>query len=427
MKYIKIKNQGEIEPQALYLIGASTKKDDCIKIGQFGSGNKYALAYFLRNNYDIHIFAGTKEITITTEKETFRGQDFDVVYIDGVKSSITTEMGKDWKFWQSLREVYCNAIDEGNHSMEFVNEIIPVEGETHFYIQRQTDGSQFFANFDNYFAENKKVLFECKEGKILEKTGKTANIYRRGIKCFETELVSVYDYDFSDIEIEENRLVKFRWQVEEQIWRLVFQCTDKEIIMNILHNLNNDTNIEGQIATYSTLYTNLIGPVFKECMEESRFAPDSFSGLLKPDEVHNHIIIPTKIFKSVRGALTDSQVGDSFKTTHAGSTFRVIEENGLLDKTVLSAIEFLMSVDYPIDYPIKIAIYENDNTCGHAQNGTIYISDKNILKGVQEVANTIIEENIHLKYNVKDATRAFQTAVIDEFINYMKVKSNIIV
>lgn len=51
MKYIRIKNQWLIEPQALHLVGASTKRNDASKIGQFGSGNKYAMAYLLRNNY----------------------------------------------------------------------------------------------------------------------------------------------------------------------------------------------------------------------------------------------------------------------------------------------------------------------------------------------------------------------------------------
>lgn len=37
MKYIRIKNKGLIEPQALHLLGASTKTNDATKIGQFGS------------------------------------------------------------------------------------------------------------------------------------------------------------------------------------------------------------------------------------------------------------------------------------------------------------------------------------------------------------------------------------------------------
>ena len=55
MKYLIITNKGEIEPQALHLVGASTKRGDSSKIGQFGSGNKYALAYLLRNEHEVLI------------------------------------------------------------------------------------------------------------------------------------------------------------------------------------------------------------------------------------------------------------------------------------------------------------------------------------------------------------------------------------
>jgi hypothetical protein len=43
MKYIKIKNNGLIEAQALYLVGASTKRNDSTKIGQFGHSKRQLL------------------------------------------------------------------------------------------------------------------------------------------------------------------------------------------------------------------------------------------------------------------------------------------------------------------------------------------------------------------------------------------------
>lgn len=51
--YLKIENEGTVPVEAFTLIGASSKRDDSSKIGMFGSGNKYALAYLLRNNYGI--------------------------------------------------------------------------------------------------------------------------------------------------------------------------------------------------------------------------------------------------------------------------------------------------------------------------------------------------------------------------------------
>jgi hypothetical protein len=419
MKYIKIKNNGLIEAQALHLVGASTKRNDSSKIGQFGSGNKYALAYLLRNDYQVKVYSGETELSLHTERETFRDMEFDVIFIDNQKTSITTEMGKDWEFWQAIREIYCNAIDEGGCSMDFVQTIQPVESETHFYIDTKKDVMEFVSNYDNYFAFNKKVLFECSYGRILEKTGEKANIYRKGINCFKTDKTSTFDYDFTDIDIDENRLVKYFWQVEEKVWRLIYQCDNKEIILQVLHNSANHEYLEASLSDYSTI-SSAMSDAFKDCLKETRLAPIGYAGLLKPDEVQNHIIIPTKIFQSVRGVLGDNNVGDKFKVNNTGAFYREIESSLLDEATIKKAIEFLKEVKFEMNYSIKTAIFDNKEVMGTVDGENIILSDICIEKGVNEVINTMIEEFIHLKYDVRDETRDFQTAIISEFITYMK-------
>lgn len=422
MKYIKIKNQGEIEPQALHLVGASTKRNDSTKIGQFGSGNKYAIAFLLRNGYSLKVFAGLDEITIETRTETLRDMDFEVIYLNGEKTSITTEMGKDWQFWQAMRELYCNALDEGGYSMDFVQEIVPVEGETHFYIDTKKDVMEFVSNFDNYFAINKKVIFKCATGRIIEKTGDTVNLYRKGIRCFNSPKKSVYDYDFNDINIDENRLISYFWQTEEKIWDLIYQCDNEAVIMSILHHADDHEYIEGCISDVSTISAARMSETFKKLCVSNNFAPSGFAGLLKPDEVHNHIIVPTKVFKSMRGALKDDNVGDKFKVGKHGAIFRPVELSPLQDITLKKAIEFLNEVNYPIDFDIELSIFDDKKVLGMAyqENKTIFLSDICLEKGVNTVVVVLIEEHIHLKYDVKDETRGFQTAVLTDFVSYMK-------
>ncbi len=427
MKYIKIKNNGIIEPEALHLVGASTKRNDSTKIGQFGSGNKYALAYLLRNGYEVKVFGGTKEITIETKKQEWRGSDWNVVYINGEKTSITTEMGKDWKFWQAIREIYCNAMDEGGYTMDFVQEIKPIENETHFYIDTKKDVAEFVSNFDNYFATNKKVLFECSLGRILEKTGTNANIYRKGVKCFMSNKTSVFDYDFNDIDIDENRLVKYFWEVEEKIWGLLYACTKKDVILNVLHNSSNHDYMEGCLSDVSTLNASIVSDEFRECLKSINLAPHGYAGLLKADEVHNHVIVPTKVFKSVRALIGDENVGDKFKVNRKGAMYRDIEITPLYEATINKAKEFLNECDLEIPYTISVAMFDEKELMGCVMNGGILLSDVCLEKGVNEVVNTIIEEYIHLKYNVLDETRAFQTAMITEFISYLKKHNSFLI
>lgn len=421
MKYIKVKNKGLIEPQALYLIGASTKRNDDTKIGQFGSGNKYALAYLLRNGYQVRIFSGTEELILSTKRETFRDIEFDVIHVNNQKTSITTEMGKDWEFWQAIREIYCNAIDEGDCSMDFVQTIEPRENETHFYIDTKQDVLEFVSNYDNYFAFNKKVLFECKDGKILEKTGEKANIYRKGINCFKTSKSSCYDYDFSSITIDENRIVKYFWQVEERIWNLIYQCDNEEVIMKILHNINDSGFIEGTLSDYSNINSSNASEIFKNCIKGNRIAPIGYAGLLKPDEIYNHILIPTRVFNEVRGITTDDNVGDKFKVTRSGAFYRELETTPpLYNSTIKKALDFFIEAKFPISYEIKVAIFDDKAVLGTCSNKTIILSEICVEKGINEVVNSIIEEYIHIKYQVMDETRDFQTAIISEFVTYMK-------
>jgi hypothetical protein len=412
-----------ISPQAIHLLGASTKRNDQSKIGQFGSGNKYALAYFLRNGYDLKIYAGLEEIAITTKAETFRDQSFDVIYVNGERTSITTGMGVEWKFWQAIRELYCNAIDEGGHSLDFVQEITPVEGETHFYIDTKKDVMEFVTNFDDYFATKKKVLFDCKYGRILEKTGTNANIYRKGVKCFISNKTSVFDYDFNEIDIDENRLVKYFWEVEQKIWKLVYECDNKEMIMSVLGHSADHNYLEGCLSEISTISAYSISDAFKECLQRNKFAPAGYAGMLKPDEVHQHIIVPTKIFKSVRSHIPDENVGDRFKTTKRGDMYREIEPDSLQEAIIVKAEEFLTECGFKIPYVIKVAIFESKEIGGAAIGETIYLSDIGIEKGVSTVVNIIIEEYIHIKYDCADETREFQTAAITELVSYMKQKN----
>ena len=418
MKYIRIKNNGLIEPNALHLLGASTKDDT--KIGQFGSGNKYALAYFIRNGYEPRIFSGKTELVVSTKKEIFRDHEFNVIYIDGQKTSITDAMGKDWEFWQAIREVYCNAIDEGGYSLAFVPEIEPREGETHYYINAQKDVKAFVAEFDNYFAENKKVLFECKVGRIVEKSGSTANIYRRGVRCYNTNLKSVYDYDFNEIEIDENRLVKYSWRVEEKMWDLIFRCDNPELIRTILTQSAENGYIEGSIAEYSSINTSNMSETFKGVLKSTRLAPAGYAGLLKADEIHNHVIIPTRIFNAVKGVLKDSNVGGRFKITVNGNAYRIIEPDKLQTRTLQEANYFLEQVQFQVPYEIAVAVFDNKSVMGAADEGKILISDICLERGVNDVVNTLIEELVHIRHGVKDETRDMQTALITEMVNYMK-------
>lgn len=79
MKYIKISNKGLLEAKLIPLMGGTTKKGDKFKIGQFGTGLKYSLAFLIRNNISFKIFVGNREVDITSKKEYISDQNFDII------------------------------------------------------------------------------------------------------------------------------------------------------------------------------------------------------------------------------------------------------------------------------------------------------------------------------------------------------------
>ena len=105
MKYLKIQNQGLLDIRLVALMGGTTKANDEYKIGQFGTGLKYTLAYLIRNNIDFKIFVGTEEIKVETVTETIKETDFSIICINGHRTSITDKMGMEWKAWMIVREL----------------------------------------------------------------------------------------------------------------------------------------------------------------------------------------------------------------------------------------------------------------------------------------------------------------------------------
>ena len=429
MKYLKIKNNGIIDEKSLYLLGASTKRDDSTKIGMFGSGNKYALAFLLRNNYDLSIYAGLEKISISYEVESLLGKEFKSIVVNGRNTGITTEFGKDWELWQAIREIYCNAIDEGGQTMEYVQEVTPKDNETHFYISTRPEISNFFANYDSYFGDQKEVLFENKNGKILKKHDENANIYRRGVKCLNTKKNSIFDYDFPNIDIDENRLIKHSWTIDEHIWRLFYSCTDKELIKLMLHN-DSDNLLEKSIAEWSDLSASNVSEEFKEVLREMKICNRSMAGYLSDEERLQFTLLPNKVFNSIRGLLDNENLGDRFKTV--GSVlYREFYPSAIHLANLEKAKSFFKDCEYeePILNQINFGIFDSEKTLAIAdlENDCMILSKRVLEMGVQDIVSAIIEEYIHLKYKCHDETRAMQNAFIEEMVLILKIKNCVLV
>ena len=211
MNYLRITNKGLLETEDLTLIGSSTKRGDETKIGMFGSGWKYALAWIMRNHLDIKIYRGEELMKVDTAVVMHRDLAVSVITVDGVKTGFTTSMGPKWSGWMAVRELISNAIDEGEENIGTVFNPDTFEGTpdtTTIYLEMGADLTKVMRNYDSYFAFERKADFITRDGHLLYyKTESTAlNVYRKGIKCFDTDRETLVDFNFRDISINESRL-----------------------------------------------------------------------------------------------------------------------------------------------------------------------------------------------------------------------------
>ena len=171
MNYLKISNKGLICPEDLMLIGSSTKREQSDKIGMFGSGWKYSLAWLLRNDCKPIIFSGKNQIEVDFAVKMHRTNAVNIITVDGKETSLTTEMGPKWTGWMAIREVLSNAIDEGDHSITtaWMPEFKGFEDTTTIYIPMSSELSDVMLKFDSYFSFYRKESYSNEDCRMLVK------------------------------------------------------------------------------------------------------------------------------------------------------------------------------------------------------------------------------------------------------------------
>jgi hypothetical protein len=163
-----------------------------------------------------------------------------------------------------------------------------------------------------------------------------------------------------------------------------------------------------------------------EVLNEIKIAPKGLSGLLNIDEVGNTIVLPSLIFDQAKGKVKNNNLASKFKI-YNNDIYREISMDELQKSTLSKACDFFKECNYddPLSYNIQLGVFDNKEILGLAnlEEKKIILSDVCFSKGVQSVIETIIEEFIHLHYEVSDETRRFQDAVISEFVVMLKKKN----
>lgn len=422
MKYLKIQNKGLLDVRLISLMGGTTKREQSYKIGQFGTGLKYTLAYVFRNNIDFKIFVGENEVKVRTEKENISGQDFDIIFIDDTRTSITTQMGYDWQAWMILRELWCNALDEGDAIKEKVSECSGEPDTTTFHIQITNEIKTVLDNWDNYFIPPDTIKFDENERFVIYPSSGNLRFYKQGVLIHENKQVSLFNYDIKNADI--NELREYKGVATYDIVQCLAKANSKTIEYFLTHVT--DQHYEGDMSydwytSFSEIWKETIGTsklITKEAVSniKARGLEIDTAGLtILPQKVYDFLC---KSFEGISALRVAGKVNDFFETH--------IPELELKIKQCLAILE---TCSYFID-PELVFIYGifGDKTT-FAQ---INIDKKEVLfserlkdSSLFQVITAIIEENEHYRTGHSDCSRAFQQHFIDLYTKYLLDKNEV--
>lgn len=430
-KYLRIENRGEIDPKAFLLIGASTKTNDSSKIGEFGSGANYAIAWLLRNQVDFSVYSGSRRIVFATSPEEFRGEKFERILVDGEPTSFTAAMGKDWLPWFVLREFWCNAIDEGEARKEVLEsdpELLSDEdridrfgreGYTRIYIELRPDLLEVVDDWATYFsADRRDLVWEDPEtGAKVYTGGPELVVYRKGIRVYHAkETACVFHYDLPSIRINESRTVAETWEMDWAIRGLLAKKIDRTTVRHLLRNIRNKYEAE-----LSWSYEGSFSPAFKEVLEGKTVVEESLQehyGSLV--ELNQSVVLPDGIAKK----LVSSHQAEHVAGDMSEDGVVVIEPTEKERAMIAETIEWLTLTGYKVEAEVYLANFSRKGILGLAHAGKIFVS-RAACESMRLCASTVIEEQEHLRTGLEDCTRAFQDHLIYLLIDAKQTAYNL--
>lgn len=408
---IEFTNKGEIPVNAFKLLGASSKRGDSNKIGFYGSGLKYALAVMLREDIPFEVYSGAKRVDIGSRQTDFMDRKIRVMTINGEKTSITLEAGIDWEPWFAIREIYSNALDEGG-TMKTVTAKKPEKDTTKIYVDPTAPQLQeVFGNWGMYFSTGRNIVDQNEYGKALAKiAGQTEfTVFRKGIRTYKNKSKSLFDYDLTQLDINESRVAKYSWQAKERSAQILAHGNIETVRRFIA--LSKDYANRNSYAEWENEFWDFVSARFTgawlEAIGDRQLVPADQEGQFEVTQ--RHLVLPNRLIKKLKDFFGDAL---SVYGQDVGKyTVVKVEDMSSVEKELEKLNHAGFDFDIEDVFMVKFADKQH---LGLAENGKVYISS-DLLKpaGLIGLGPCLLEEIIHCKTGMSDNTRELQSYLID--------------
>lgn len=381
---IVFRNKGSIDPRSITTFGVSSKESSGA-IGYFGTGLKYAIAILLREKCAVTIITGGQSFSFGTQDQRVRVDDFTFVTMNGAPLSFTTELGKNWKPWQAIRELWCNALDEGGEACDTDAEHIECGVDETIIVVSGRAAEKAWAERDTILLAT-SPLFQSDRLDIHP--GRSNLIYYKGIRVLELERPSMYTYNLKGhVGLTEDRTLEYPSLAGWFVAKGIAQQQDRRLIESCV------TASEGWMEHSLDFDGAEASPAFKGIVKEfaRKRAPNLNCTAIKASNFDPNELL------------------DDLPTTKLNSVDQI---------RLRKAVDFAQSIGFEVSkYPIVVCENLGESVLGRAANDKIYLSKTVFMQGTKMVAGTLIEEFIHLRHGLHDETRQLQNYLLDSLVS----------
>lgn len=377
MNKLYFMNHGSFDVRAMLTFGISAKEKDGA-IGFFGTGFKYAVAIILRLRGSLKITTGGQCYEFTSRRETIRGQEFDIVYMNGAEAGFTTRLGINWEPWMAFRELYCNCMDENGFVCE-----APADYETVIEVCCEQI-SAAYENRSQYFVSGSPD-YSASGCDIFDKPSRY--YFYRGVAVRPLSYPAMWTYNVkSTVELTEDRTAKYEHNLNYPISRALQNMRNETMLRRSL--TANAETFEGHVHYDSSWDTSA------EFVTMARQLIASGIG----------------VRESVRLLLK--------KMDEKAGNWPELQLTKVQQQMLSRSIEFLKAIGiHPDQFEIKTVEGLGEGVMGRAMDGKIYLSHLPFNMGTKQVASTLIEEWVHNKFGCEDFDRQMQNWLFDKVIS----------
>lgn len=381
---IVFRNKGTIDPRSITTFGISSKDNDSA-IGYFGTGLKYAIAILLREGCNITVHTGGETYQFGTERQRVRVDDFTFVTMNGEPLSFTTELGKNWKAWQAIRELWCNCLDE--HGEAFSSEYFddqPSADETVVVVSGR-EAAEAWSVRDTIILPTKPLVVT---DQVEIHPGQSRYVYYKGVRVHELGNPSLYTYNLTGhVDLTEDRTLLHPSLAGWYVAKGVSHLSDEKMLKKLL-------------------------TASKEWFEHGL----DFGSVYASNEFSEVVISMAR--RQVPGLSQSAKSCVRFDDNELLDLLPRMELGKVDAVRLAKAITFAQAIGFKVDdYEIVIIEHLGEGVLGRAANDKIYLSKTVFMQGTKMVAGTLIEEFIHLRHKLYDETRSMQNFLFDTIVS----------